>query len=249
MFLDEIVRMSRIPSPRRRQDLLRELAAHVEDFELAAREAGRSEEEIQRQLAKNFGDPQEIARQFAWVYRRERMLLHLAVFPISTVVVALIVAASAMSLQAGVALSFGAPALQLGSRHSIVEALDILATAAAYMASISLEKHFDRRRVWAALAVAAAAFAIVGLLPQVVLFGLLNAALLRMVQVSFSHPAARLAAVCCGFGVLGAIFFHPSASALALTAGSWLAMAAAYQAMTHLAARVDGALLNRFQQS
>jgi hypothetical protein len=84
------------------------------------------------------------------------------------------------------------------------------------------------------------------------IFGSVNAVFLRTVQVCLSRSAARLGAVFAGFGVLGVIFFHPPASAvpsaLARIAASWMLMGAAYQAMTHLAARVDAALLNRFQR-
>jgi len=45
--------------------------------------------------------------------------------------------------------------------------------------------------------------------------------------------------------VLGAVFFHPSSSAVLATAASWLIMGSAYHLMTHLAARVDRALLAR----
>jgi hypothetical protein len=256
----DIVRSSRISSRKRRQELLRELATHVDDFVLLARQAGRGDEEIQRLLVANFGDPQQIAQQFAGVYRRERILFHLSVFLISTLVLTTLVSAAVMSMQAGMALSFGVPVLRLlGSRHSLIEALDILATVTAYMGLISLEKLFDRRRVVRALAVLAASwsvlfavFAATGMPKQFLIFGFVNAVFLWTVQVCISRSAARLAVVFAGFGVLGATFFHPSASAvpaaLALSTGSWMLMGAAYQAMTQLAARVDGALLNRFQR-
>jgi hypothetical protein len=259
-LIGDIVRSSRISSRKRRQELLRELATHVEDFELFARQAGRGDEEIQQLLVANFGDPQQIAQQFAWVYRRERIMLHLSVFLISTLVVTTLVSAAVMSMQAGMALGFGVPVLHVfGSRHSLIEGLDILATVAAYIGLISLEKFFDRRRVARAVAVLAAStavliavFAATGMATQFVIFGFVNAVFLRTVQVCLSSFAARLGVVFGVFGVLGAIFFHPPASAVrsafALSAGSWMLMGAAYQAMTHLAARVDAALLNRFQR-
>jgi hypothetical protein len=246
-LIGDIVRASRIASPRRRQEVRRELAAHVEDFTLAARQAGRSEDEIERMLAAQFGDPEQIASGFAWVYRRERMLLQLAAFPISTVVVTVVVASAVLAMQAALG--------SLSSRHTLTETLDILATVAVYVGLLSLEKWFERRPIVSALAVAAACsailfavFAATGMPRQFLLFGFLNAAWLRSVQACFRYPAARLGAACAGFGVLGALFFHPSATAIAQTAVSWLLMAGGYQAMTRLAARVDGALLNRFQR-
>lgn len=255
-LIDDIVRSSRIPSDKRRQEVLRELQTHVEDFVLSARQAGRGDDEIQRLLLTNFGDPQQIAQQFAWVYRRERALLQLLVFLISTLVVTILISAAVMPMQAGLAIGFGIPVLRVfGPRHTIIEALDILSTAAVYVGLLSLEKLFDRRRFPSALAVLAAvsaillaAFAASGVPPQFLIFGFVNAAFLRAIQISLGRPAARFSVGLACFVLLGATFFHPSSSSLALSAASWLLMGAAYQAMTHLAARVDGALLNRIQR-
>src|SRR5215813_5201518 len=83
-LIDEIMAASRIPSEGRRREVLRELRAHVEDFVSAGRQSGRSEADIERLLVERFGNPQQIARQFAWVYRRECVALHLGAFLIST---------------------------------------------------------------------------------------------------------------------------------------------------------------------
>src|SRR5262249_56695747 len=99
----------------------------------------RGEADIERLLVERFGDPRQIARQFAWVYRRERAALHLGAFLISTVLVSLVISAAAIAMQAGMAFGFGAPMLRVfGSRHTAIEALDILATAAAYVGLITL---------------------------------------------------------------------------------------------------------------
>src|SRR5215831_3473171 len=86
-LIDEVMAASRIPFATRRREVLRELRAHVEDFVSAGRQSGRSEADIERLLVERFGNPRQIARQFAWVYRRERAALHLGAFLISTVLV------------------------------------------------------------------------------------------------------------------------------------------------------------------
>src|SRR5215472_1540387 len=93
-LIDVIMAASRISSERRRREVLRELRAHVEDFVNAGRQSGRSEEEIEGLLVERFGDPKQIAGQFAWVYRRERAALHLGAFLISTVVVGALICAA-----------------------------------------------------------------------------------------------------------------------------------------------------------
>src|SRR5215813_6044575 len=98
-LIDEIMAASRIPLARRRREVLRELRAHVEDFVNAGRQSGRGEEEIEHLLVERFGDPQQIAGQFAWVYRRERAALQLGTFLISTVVVSALICAATFAMQ------------------------------------------------------------------------------------------------------------------------------------------------------
>jgi hypothetical protein len=247
-LIEEIMAASRIPFARRRREVLRELRAHVEDFVSAGRHSGRAEADIERLLVERFGDPRQIARQFAWVYRRERAALHLGAFLISTILVSLTISAAAIALQAGMTFGFGAPMLRVfGSRHTAIEALDILATAAAYVGLISLGRFFGRPL--AVLAAVAAGlvvvFAVAGLPPQFVLFGFANGVLLRRIQTAVRWPVARLGAVLACFGVLSAVFFHPSWSRLAGSAANWLIMGSAYHLMTHVTARVDRALIGR----
>ena len=245
-LIEEMMAAARIPSQKRRREVMRELRAHVEDFVSAERESGRGEEEIERRLLERFGDPRQIARQFAWVYRRERAALQLGVFAVSTVVVSLVISTLAISMQAGMMFGFGGPArVVVGSRHTAVMALDILASAAAYLGLLSLERFFKwPLAVLAAVASALlAVFIAAGLPPQFILFGFANGALLRCIQVAVRPPALRFGAALACCGVLGTVFFHPSSSALVASAASWLIMGSAYYLMTHVAGRVDRALL------
>jgi hypothetical protein len=75
-LIDRIVSSSRIPSGRRRREIQRELRSHIEDFVLAARESGRDQSEIEKLIIAHFGDPDQIAKGFFWVYRHERWRLH-----------------------------------------------------------------------------------------------------------------------------------------------------------------------------
>jgi len=239
-----ILAASQIPSTRRRSDVSRELKAHVEDFILAARDAGHSEEETERLVFANFGDPGEIGGQFAWVYRKERAAMRLRVFALSTLAVAISIAAIIMTMQAGLAIGLGLPLLRTFSfRHITTEAADILATAAAYLGLISLEKLFHNRRFPKAAGALAVIFAIAMALSRIygaywrfLLFGLVIGLFLRITHVMLKNLAVRAAVVLVCFGLLGLISFGPAAMA------NWLAAGAGYLAMTHLAIRVDGAL-------
>jgi hypothetical protein len=247
-LIKQIVRSSQIPSESRRREVLRELQAHVEDFVLSARTAGHTQEEAERLAFANFGDPRQIAVQFGWVYRKQRATLRISVFLLSTITVAIAIAGFVMSLQAGLAIGLGVPLERMFSaRHTMIEAADILASAAAYLGLISLEKMLGAHsfaRAAAALtaifAVLIAIFRIAGAPWLVLVFGLVISLFLRTAQTLLKSLGARSLVVLASFSLFGLIAFGP------ISMASWLVMGAGYLTMTHLAARVDGALDRRY---
>src|SRR6185437_3775754 len=100
-LIDCIVNSSEIPLGKRRLEIQRELRSHIEDFVVAAREAGRDEEEIEKLVLANFGDPSQIAQGFAWVYRHERRRLRAFGYALSTVLLASSLLAAILAMQAG----------------------------------------------------------------------------------------------------------------------------------------------------
>src|SRR5258708_32863264 len=147
-LIEKVVSSSQIPSRRRRLEIARDLRAHIEDFVLIARQAGHSEEEIRRLVLANFGDPQEIAQEFARVYRYERAILRVSVFLLSTLVAASFISVAVLALQASMAIGLGVPIPHVfRSRHLTFETLYLLSTATAYVGLISLEKLFDSARL------------------------------------------------------------------------------------------------------
>ena len=258
-LIDCIVNSSEIPSGKRRE-IQRELRSHIEDFVAAAREAGRGQDEIEKLVLANFGDPGQIAQGFAWVYRHERRRLRAFAFMLSTALLASCLSAAILAMQAGLALSFGMPIMQvLASRHTVIEALDILASVAAYLAVTSLENLFEAHRFQKAafllagiVTVLMVSCAATGLQISFLLFGLVNGVFFRAVQLFVGPKAARVGIVVVCFplaGLVMALLRSPvSPVALAATCVSWLVMGAGYQLMTHLAARVDAALFKGLQR-
>jgi hypothetical protein len=249
-FIEEVVSSCQIPSARRRKEVFRELNAHVDDFILRSRGAGHTEEETQRLVLASFGDPREIAAQFAWVYRKERAILHILVFLLSTVTVASSVAAVVMLMRAGIAIGLGVPLVQMFSiHHTTIQVMDIFSTVAVYLGLTSFEKFFKQRSLPKATALLAAVSAIlIGMLTmagahwQFLLFGLVSGVFLRTIQEVLKHEGARVGVVITCFGLIGLLSFRP------VTVASWLVTGLGYQAMTHLAGRVDRALFNGIQQ-
>ena len=259
-LVGKIVNSSQIPSGKRRQEVQRELRSHIEDFMLAACEAGHDDDEIERLVLANFGDPGQIARGFAWVYRHERRMLRIFVFVLSTVVLASSLLAAILAMQAGVAFGFGIPILKvLASRHTVIEALDILWSVAAYLGIISLERLFDGQRFRKAtgllaliLAVSIAWCAAVGVHTTFLVFGFVNGVFFRATQVFITRRMARICIVVACFALAGLVSSQLRSPVLqyatAVNCASWLVMGAGYQLMTDLAARVDAALFNGLQR-
>jgi len=258
-LIDGIINSSQVPR-RRRREIQRELRSHIEDFIVAAREAGRDQAEIDRLLLANFGDPGQIARGFNWVYRNERRKLRAVAFALSVMLLAISLLAATVATQALLALGFGTPIMKvLVSRHTVIQALDILASVAAYLSLTLLESLFERRRFQKAAVLLAAILtmlivscAAAGLHTTFLMFGLVNGLFFRAVQLLAAPKVARVGIVVVCFPLAGlvlALLRSPlSQAALATTCVSWLAMGVGYQLMTDLATRVDAALLNGLQR-
>src|ERR1700722_14841357 len=259
-MIDRIVNSSQIPPGKRRREIQRELRAHIEDFIVAAREAGRDQDEIEQLVLANFGDPRQIGRGFAWVYRHERRRLRVFAYTLSTVLLASSLLAAILATQAGLAFGFGTPIVKvLVSRHTAIEALDILASVAVYLGLTSLESLFERRRFQKAAVLLASVLIILivscaaaGLHTTFLVFGLVNGLFFRAVQLLGAPKAARVGIVVVCFPLAGlvlALLRSPvSQVALVTTCISWLVMGVGYQLMTNLAARVDAALLSALQR-
>jgi hypothetical protein len=254
-LIDRIVRTSNLPSAKQRRELQLELRAHMEDFVEAAREAGHNEAEIEQLVLTNFGDPGQIAREFAFVYRDERRRVQAVAFTFATVLLASCLLAAILIMQTGLAFGFGTPIMEvLASRHTVIEARDILASVAAYLALISLECLFTSHRFPKAavllaviLTVPIAPCVAAGLHVSFLIFGFVNALFSRAIQLFVTKKIIRAGIVVICFSLAGyvsALRWSPgSNAALAATCASWLAMGAGYQLMTHLAARVNTVLL------
>ncbi len=259
-LIDCIVNSSQIPSGKRRGEIQRELRSHIEDFVAAAREAGHDQDEIERLVLANFGDPGQIAQGFAWVYRHERRRLRACAYTLSTVLLASFLLAAILAMQAGLAFGLGTPIMKvLASRHTVIEAFDILASVLAYLGVILLENAFESRSFQKAAFLLTMIFTIfmvscaaAGWHTTFLFYGLVNGVFCRAVQLFITPKAARAGIVMVCFalaGLVSALLRSPASHvALAATCASWLVMGAGYQLMTHLAARVDAALLDGLQR-
>ncbi len=198
-LIDYIVNTSQVSSRKRRQDIQRELRAHIEDFVIAAHAAGCDRGEIEKLVLAHFGDPGEIAQGFAWVYRGERRRLEILAYALSTLLLTGFLLAVILTMQTGLALGFGTPIIHVfASRHTLVETFDILASVAAYLGVTSLENVFRSHRFQKAGflltlidSILIVSFAVAGFHITFLLFGLMNGLFSRAVQVFVTRKVAR----------------------------------------------------------
>jgi len=259
-LIDRILSCSQIPPGKRQREIQRELRAHVEDFVIAAREGGRGQDEIEKLVLAHFGDPSQIARGFAWVYRYERRRLRIFVYTLSTVLLASTLFPAILATQAGLALGFGTRVFNpFTTRHTVIEALDIVMSVAAYLGLVSLEGLFERRPFQKAAFLLVAIVGVVtvlcrtaGLHITVLVFGLVNGVFFRAVQQFVTPRVARAGIVAICFlvaGFVSALMWSPVSNMHRVAScASWLAMGAGYLVMIDLAARVDAALVNGLQR-
>lgn len=259
-LIHDIVSCSNIPSLKRRREIQRELSTHIEDFVAAARQAGHQEHEIETLLLTHFGDPGQIAQGFSRVYRFERRRLLTLVYALSTMILASSLLMVILAIQSGLAFGFGTPVLKiLASRHTVIQALDILAFVSVYLGLTSLETLFELHRFQKAalrllgiVAVLIASCAATGLPIAFLFYGLIAGTFFRAVHLFVLATIARAAIVLVCFALAGLGFaqLHSPVSPVDLvaTCASWLALGTAYLFMSHLAPRVDAALLNELQR-
>jgi hypothetical protein len=259
-LIDGILNCSQIPPGKRRREIQRELRSHIEDFVVAAREGGCGEDDIEKLVLAHFGDPNQIAQGFAWVYRHERRRLRIFVYTLSTVLLASTLFAAILATQAGLAFGSGTPVLNVfASRHTVIEALDILMSVAAYLGLVSLEGLFERHRFQKAAFLLVAIIAVLlvvcrtaGLHITFLVFGLVNGVFFRAIQRFVTPKVARAGIVAVCFllaGLISARMWSPASNMYRMAScASWLAMGAGYLLMTDFAARLDAALVNSLQR-
>jgi hypothetical protein len=258
-LIARVVSLSRIPSEKRRQAVVRELRAHIEDFMLAARESEHADDQAGKTALVSFGDPDQIAREFAFVYRRDWTVRRISAFLLSTVIIAGLVSATTLAAQAGIAIGFGVPLVKmLASRHTAIQILDVASTVAAYLGLISMEKLFRRHRLQKAIALLALTVAVLTALSaaadaraRFLVFGFVNGVFFRVTQLLIKDWRTRTALTTACFALAGLVAFQLQTgtlkSAIAVNCASWLAMGAGYQLMAKVAVRIEEALFEGLQ--
>src|SRR5262245_60504032 len=130
-LIEEVLASSGIVSARRRGEVARELRAHLEDAIEEARAAGLCEPDIAQLIARRFGGPEEIARQFADVYRAERRAVYFIAFFI-------LAAAALVAVSAFVGAVLVTVAIGMGHTADLAFSSDYLTWGISVLAGLTL---------------------------------------------------------------------------------------------------------------
>ena len=184
-----------------RSEVGAELASHVEDIIEEARAAGRDDRQIEQLVLSRFGDPDEIARQLARVYRPEWRLVRGAEFV----------------AQALLAVWLGLPASSVLSRGHVRTEIGFFAgLALGYLALHFSVRYFQSPIRFKSAVFVAAVFCVIGAVLQAVIppqglllgLGLGCAFLLRTVEALFRRKLVRVLGI--GIALSLAAAFMPT---------------------------------------
>jgi hypothetical protein len=234
-LIQRIVSDAGIVSLRRRRDLERELAAHLEDLQ-------------GEDPAVHFGDPAEISQAFTRVYALERIAFYTGgiclVAAISWMASAAIV--GAVQFLMAKALGFS-PAKLFSPEHLLWETVQMAALTAGCLGIHYSQKMFSRWRLAKASALVGLVFAVSALAVELSLPGhgrVVLMAFLWAFLVSILSPHRLLWIVGAGlFAALGLTFAH--APAQALFASIWITLAVCCQLTLVMAGAFDRHILRR----
>ena len=200
-LVGRIVRLLTTSSAQARGEIEGELASHIDDMIEEARAAGCNDREIEELVISRFGDPDEIARQFAGVYSPRLRIVRAAEFLLLAAVSLVLVLAFTGAAQAVVAVSVGLPASAVLTRGHARTELGVLAGLAIGYLALYFSARFFRSpvRLRSALLVAVC-FGLAGAALQILIppqglvfgLGLGGAALLRAVEALFRGKLMRI---------------------------------------------------------
>jgi hypothetical protein len=163
-LIEKVLASSGVLSRRSRNEIARELRAHLEDAAEEARATGQDESAIEHVISLRFGEPEEIARRFAEVYRAERLAIYFVSFFLLAAASLVAVSAFVGAVQITLAVGMGYPAAwAFPARHIYIEIAMLAGLTLGYQGLYFTERLFRRWRVAKALLLTGAVFVLAGM--------------------------------------------------------------------------------------
>jgi hypothetical protein len=256
MLVEKIMSASGIFGHQRKHDIATEMRCHIEDIIDEELAAGHDEKEIERLVALRFGEPEEIAQDFATVYRSQRIVFTMLSYALLGIVSVFLVAAFVYTIQFGAARWIGASTAHIFAKSHMQSEIPLLAGVTfGYLCLYFSERLFGRKRFAKSIAFTGTFFIFAGICMKLLGFagvaplfaGLLYASFVRSLEQIFSFSVLRLVGVLVFFTLIGRLapYFAPCSIAWFLFLPMYLAIAVSSQFISYFASIFDRQILRR----
>jgi len=239
ILLDKILAGSRIAYGESRRQLAAELRSHLEDSMNEARGAGHDDEEAERFAIARFGSPEPISRDFATVYRFERVCFYILAFGLLSIASIVAVAGFTYLVQRVLISNLG---LQhspwcFSAKHLESELLLIAGIIIGYFGLFFTRRLFSRGPILKAVVVVGIMFILAAGLLQfwiqhcglILVEAYMCAVFIGVVETRFRQWTAKfllVAVALTAFGILLAALYHmTSTREIMVTALIWSTIA------------------------
>jgi hypothetical protein len=238
ILIDKVLAESRLTCAKNRREVAAELRCHLEDSMNEVRKAGYADEEAERQAVTHFGSTELVSRDFAKIYRFERVRFYVVAFGL--LLFASIVAAAGFIylVQRILVIEFGLQQTPvLSARHLALELLLVVSTIIGYFGLFFTRRLFSRGHTLKALVVVGIMFLLAaGMLrfwihgsAPILAAAYISAVFVAVAELRFGHWIAKfmlVAAAFAAFGtVLGAQAHSTSTCEIMVTALIWTTIA------------------------
>lgn len=258
ILVNRVIAQSRLTCGKNRREVAAELRCHLEDSMNEVRKAGCDDEEAERRAVYHFGPTELVSREFAKVYRFERLRFYVVAFGL--LLFASIIAAAGFTyvVQRMLVLELGLQHTPvLSARHLASEFFLLAAIIIGYFGLFFTRRLFSRRPTFKALLVVGIVFLLGAALlefwnkgsREILAAAYICAVFLNVAETRFGHRIVKFALVGIGltaFGILlGALAHLPSAREIMLTALIWMTIAVSCCGVASMATLFDRLVLCR----
>src|SRR5581483_1398169 len=190
------------------------IAAHIDDIIEEERAAGRQDSEIEQLIARRFGNVDEIAREFATVYRARRTTLSFVSYSLLAFISIVATSAFVYSIQYGATRWLGGSMAKVFNRsHIVLEATLLMGLTGGYLALCFAGRLFKRRSFLKTICLITIVFSIAAFCIEFsgsgnsldLIAGFLFAVFVRSLDQFVRHNTLRISVVLLFFAAAAAI--------------------------------------------
>jgi hypothetical protein len=259
ILIDKTLAGSRLAYGENRREVAAELRSHLEDSMNEARRAGYDDDEAERFAVAHFGSPELVSRDFAKVYRFERVRFYIVAFGLLMFASIIAVAGFTYVVQRMLVTSFG---LQhrlwcFSTKHLASELLLVAGIIIGYFGLFFMRRLFSRGPMLKAFVVVGIMFLLAAGLLQfwiedcepILAEAYICAVFISVIEMRFGHWIAKfliIAAALTAFGtLLGALDHLTSNPEIMVTGLIWTTIAVSCYGVALFTSLFDRRVLSR----